>query len=106
MFIESNPNPNNSRVGDCVIRAIAKAENASWDKIYLDLLNSLYPEEDFKNDISTQVQNTNTEFGGSEFLKKIKGHDINKVLSVLDELMEALKALNPQLYANTLRRFE
>ena len=37
MFIEYNPNPNNSRVGDCVIRAIAKAENASWDKIYLDL---------------------------------------------------------------------
>jgi hypothetical protein len=28
------------------------------------------------------------------------------VLSVLDELMEALKALNPRLYANTLRRFE
>ena len=37
MFIEYNPNPSNSRVGDCVIRAIAKAENASWDKIYLDL---------------------------------------------------------------------
>ena len=70
------------------------------------LLNSLYPEEDFKNGISTQFQITNTEFGNSEFLQKIKGHDINKVLSVLDELMEALKALNPQLYANTLRRFE
>jgi hypothetical protein len=70
------------------------------------LLNSLYPDEDFKNDISTQFQNTNTEFEGSEFLQKIKGHDISKVLSVLDELMEALKALNPRLYANTLRRFE
>ena len=37
MYIKYNPNPNNSRVGDCVIRAIAKAENISWDKIYLDL---------------------------------------------------------------------
>lgn len=70
------------------------------------LLYLLYPEEENKNNLSTQFQNTNTEFGSSEFLQKIKGHDINKVLSVLDELMEALKALNPQLYANTLRRFE
>lgn len=70
------------------------------------LLNSLYPEEDFKNDISTQFQNTNTEFEGSEFLKKIKGCELNYVFSVFDELMEALKALNPSLYANTLRRFE
>ena len=70
------------------------------------LLNSLYTEEDFKNGISTQFQNTISEFGNSEFLQKIKGHDISKVFSVLDELMEAVKALNPQLYANTLRRFE
>ena len=70
------------------------------------LLNSLYPEEDFKNDINTQFQSTIPNLGESEFLKKIKGRELNYVLSVLDELMEALKALNPQLYANTLRRFE
>ena len=70
------------------------------------LLNSLYPEEDFKNEFSTQFQSTNIDVGESEFLQKIKGHDIIKVISVLDELMEALKALNPRLYANTLRRFE
>ena len=70
------------------------------------LLNSLYPDEDFKNDISTQFHSTNIEFGNSEFLKKIKGREINYVFSVFDELMEALKALNPRLYANTLRRFE
>lgn len=70
------------------------------------LLNSLYPEEDFKNGISTQFQSTISDLGESEFLKKIKGHDVSEVFSVLDELMEALKALNPQLYANTLRRFE
>ncbi len=70
------------------------------------LLNSLYPDEDFKNDISTQFQNTILDFGESEFLKKIKGRELNYVVSVFDELMEALKALNPSLYANTLRRFE
>ena len=70
------------------------------------LLNSLYPEEDFKNDISTQFQSTIPDSGESEFLKRIKGRELNYVFSVFDELMEALKALNPSLYANTLRRFE
>ena len=70
------------------------------------LLNSLYPEGELKNDISTQFQSTIPEFGSSEFLQRIKGHDMGSVFSILDELMEALKALNPQLYANTLRRFE
>ena len=70
------------------------------------LLNSLYPDEDFKNDISTQFQNTIPDFGESEFLKRIKGRELNYVVSVFDELMEALKALNPSLYANTLQRFE
>ena len=70
------------------------------------LLNSLYPDEDFKNDISTQFQNTILDFGESEFLKRIKGRELNYVFSVFDELMEALKALNPSLYANTIRRFE
>jgi len=37
MFIKCNPNPYHLRTDDCVIRAIAIAENASWDKIYLDL---------------------------------------------------------------------
>ena len=70
------------------------------------LLNSLYPEGEVNNGISTQFQSTIPNFGESEFLKKIKGREINYVFSVFDELMEALKALNPSLYANTLRRFE
>lgn len=37
MWKEFNPNPNNARVGDCVIRAISKALNKSWKDTYLDL---------------------------------------------------------------------
>ena len=37
MWIEYNPNPLGKRVGDCVIRAISKALNQSWEKIYIDL---------------------------------------------------------------------
>lgn len=37
MWIEYNPNPFGLRVGDCVIRAISKALNQSWEKTYIDL---------------------------------------------------------------------
>ena len=36
-FIYSNENPNNLRVGDCVIRAIAKVENIDWCDAYIEL---------------------------------------------------------------------
>jgi hypothetical protein len=37
MWIEYLNNPLGLRVGDCVIRAISKALNQSWEKIYIDL---------------------------------------------------------------------
>ena len=37
MWIEYNSNPFKKRVGDCVIRAIAKALNQPWEDIYIDL---------------------------------------------------------------------
>ena len=37
MWIEYNPNPLGLRVGDCVIRAISKALDASWERVYIDL---------------------------------------------------------------------
>jgi len=37
MFIEYNPNPQNKNIGDCVIRAVSKALDQSWEKSYRDL---------------------------------------------------------------------
>lgn len=37
MFIKFNPNPNGIYVGDCVIRAISKAEDTDWHHTYLDV---------------------------------------------------------------------
>ena len=37
MFRLYNGNPNGKRVGDCVVRAIAKALNQSWEDTYIDL---------------------------------------------------------------------
>lgn len=37
MYADFNNNPQNKRVGDCVIRAIAKALGKDWNEIYIDL---------------------------------------------------------------------
>lgn len=38
MYSYFNPNPiKNNRVGDCVVRAISKALNQSWEQTYIDL---------------------------------------------------------------------
>lgn len=42
----------------------------------------------------------------TDFRKAITGKDINKVLGVIDEMMEATQVLNPKLYENVLLRME
>ena len=37
MFIQTNPNPNGSYVGDCVVRARALAEDKTWNETYINL---------------------------------------------------------------------
>lgn len=37
MYSYFNCNPNGNRVGDCVVRAISKALNQSWEDTYIDL---------------------------------------------------------------------
>ena len=37
-----NPNPANNDTGDCVVRAISKALNQTWDETYWDLCDQGY----------------------------------------------------------------
>ena len=37
MYSHYNPNPRGNRVGDCVVRAISKALDMSWEDTYIDL---------------------------------------------------------------------
>jgi len=37
MFNDTNLNPTGKKVGDCVVRAIAKATRQTWTKVYDDL---------------------------------------------------------------------
>lgn len=41
----------------------------------------------------------------SEFMRAIEGMETNKFLSVMDELMTTLIAVNPRLYESVLRKF-
>lgn len=36
-FIQYNPNPSKKRVGDCTVRAIAKAMDDDWEHVYVGL---------------------------------------------------------------------
>ncbi len=46
MYAEYNNNPQNKRVGDCVIRAIAKALGKEWKEVYIDLAMEGYKQAD------------------------------------------------------------
>ena len=35
MWINYNPNPVSARVGDCAVRAVAKALNIDWEKAFV-----------------------------------------------------------------------
>lgn len=37
MYVEYNANPKNHRVGDCVIRAISKVRELSWEDTYTEI---------------------------------------------------------------------
>lgn len=42
--------------------------------------------------------------GDTEFLRAVNGKDINGVLGVMDELMDATKVLSPNLYEKVIIR--
>ena len=44
-----NPNPNDKFTDDCVIRAISKFLDQSWDTTYIELFKFAYQEKDMMN---------------------------------------------------------
>ena len=41
-YVNYNPNPQRKLVGDCVIRAIAKVTNQTWEQVFLDVMENAY----------------------------------------------------------------
>jgi len=48
-FIKSNPHPTGKKIGDCVIRAIAIAENKKWNDVYKELCDIGFEIKDLPN---------------------------------------------------------
>lgn len=44
--------------------------------------------------------------GGSDFLRSVNGKDADKVWLIIDELMDATKALHPRMYDSVLMKIE
>lgn len=44
-----NPNPNEKFTDDCVIRALSKFLDKSWDMVYIELFQFVYKEKDMMN---------------------------------------------------------
>ena len=58
-----------------------------------------------KEQIAERVEKITTD-GDSDFLLAVNGKDTKGVLTVIDELMGVVRALNPRLYNGVLRNIE
>lgn len=79
-----NPNPVGRSVGDCAIRAVAKALDVTWETAYDDGL----------------VQFD----GGSEFAQAVDGRKQSEIWPIMDELMSTIKVMNERLYNGIMRK--
>ena len=68
-----------------------------YDHLFGEPINTGY---NYDNKIEKQIY-TN---GDTEFLLTVNGKDTEKVMAVLDELMEATKTLHPRMYDGVLQR--
>ena len=55
---------------------------------------------------ANKVENIIDINGDTEFLATVNGKDIEKVMKILDELMEATKTLHPRMYDRVLQKIE
>ena len=76
---------------------------ASFYIIYDHLYGDQIPGAFFS---SQKKQNKIFVKGESEFLRTVNGLESEKVWSVLDELLETIKVINPHLYDGVLRKLE
>ena len=67
---------------------------------YYTILNNMQPSYSFSEPSEKSYDS------GTEFSDVIRGKDRAKVLSVIDELMDAVAVLMPKLYAATMERLK
>lgn len=62
------------------------------------------PEYSYAPPPAEPAETTTTYDSGSEFSEAIRGREVNEVLAVVDEAMDAVKVMLPRLYAGVLRK--
>lgn len=71
------------------------------DHLYPSNYNSsIEPSYSYASEPAEQVRYDS----GSEFSEAIRGRDINEILPILDEAMDAIKTLLPRLYNGIMRQ--
>lgn len=75
--------------------------------VFYTILDHLQPVNSYMMSADTAPAKAETEIGkhgSTEFYLAVEGKDADKVWSIIGELMDALKVLNPKLYSRTIER--
>lgn len=81
---------------------IEKLANLYTVHHYLYGVSDDYPQQSFAAPTETVIG----KHGDSEFLTAVDGMDASAVWSVIDELMETVRLVNPRLYDGVLRKLD
>ena len=129
MWIKFNENPQGKQVGDCVIRAVSKALNQSWEETYIDLAlqgllmgdmpsaNAVWgaylKSKGFERSVIPNtcpdcytVRDFCNDNQDGVYILGIGTHTvtvIDGVINIFDELLEIIKLSNPNLYTGVLQ---
>jgi hypothetical protein len=132
MYEFVNVNPCKKRLGDCAVRALSLALNQSWYRTAIDLCiegliqcdmqdsNAVwgayllskgfkkYPILDTSGYSSSPapepVKETVDYYSDTEFGQLVQDKPIKDVMSVMDELISVLSAIQPRLYNGVMRK--
>ena len=72
MYQHFNPNPQHRRVGDCVVRALSKVLDESWEAVFVDLCIQGYVDCDLPS-------------GNSVWGEVLKRHNFSRSLITIDD---------------------
>lgn len=94
-----------------LLKAIDELEDASptfqnCQKMatFYTLLNAIYRSNEPSQQIESVREEVISEHGDSDFLRLVEGMDSREAWSIMDELMETIRVLQPRLYDSVMRR--
>lgn len=82
--------------------APATFQNAEKLSVFYQLYDHIYTRREPEKRIEPVGEVTINNYEGSEFLEAISGQEADAVWPIIDELMSAVKIMNPRLYDATL----